>query len=870
MRQPVTKLSRAQGFSDKALFQPRAVVLVADPTLADAHLLAANMAAGGFGGLLAVVGMAAPGLRPFARIEEIEEGTDLAVLAVRREAVAPALLALAARGCSVAVVTAEMPPEELAAATRAAGVRALGPRSFGVALPHLGLNASLSHLPVLPGRLALLAQSSAVPRAVLDWAAAEAVGFSHIIGIGDNADLGFAPLLDWLARDPSAGAVLLDLRRIRNRRLFVSAARAASRTRPVVAIRPGGGRDASGAADAVLGAVLARAGVLRVEGLEDLLSAAETLPRVKPAARFGPEAARGDRIAIVGNGEGLALLAVDALIAGGARLAATGGENPLVLPAGAGVRIAEEANRLAAAPSVDCVLLLRAPEPGEGAEEILAALIAQRSAARGKAPVLIGWCGQATAGPQRKTLAEAGLPVFATPEAAVRGALHLARDHRNRAAAAELPSQDVLEITPDRAAVAALFAAVRAEGRLRLTEAEGLSVLAAYGMGCVPGRIAQGPTQAAVAAAGLGFPAVLKILSPDLPRKTEVGGVMLGLADSAAVLRAAKVMLAEVPQARPDARIDGLLVQRMAGPGQELRLHLSEDAMFGPYIGFGRGGTAADFEPDESFDLPPMNRTLALALLDRSRAARLFAGHRDVPPADRGAVADALVRLSQLAVDFPQIATVSINPLRASMTGALALDASILLRPAGERGQLAIPPYPAELARSWTSRDGERLTIRPIRPEDAAAHADAFRRMEAQDVRWRFFSPMKELSAEQIARMTQVDYDREMAFIAVDAKGWTVGTARLIRAGLEAEFAIMIDPSWKGRGLGRELMRRILDWGASVGVTQVVGLVLADNAPMQAFVRALGFTLRRLPGEEDMVEAVMALEPPAEAAPTAG
>ena len=860
MPQPMTKRTRREGYSAKALFQPRALVLLADPALPEAQLLATNIAAGGFGGKLSILGMAAPGFKEIETLDGLEQGTDLGVIALGREAVGPALAGLAARGCHAAIVFAAMPPDELAAACRATGVRALGPRSFGLALPHLGLNASLAHLPVRPGRLALLAQGAAVPRAVLDWATAEGLGFSHIIGIGDNADFGFAPSLDWLARDPSAGAVLLDLRRIRNRRLFVSAARAASRTRPVVAIRPGGSRDASGAADAVLGAVLARAGVLRVEGLEDLFSAAETLPRVKSAQRFGAEAARGDRIAVLANGEGLGLLAADALAAGGARLAVTGSGNPGLVRVGEGPRMAEEAERLAGLATVDSVILLHAPEPGEGDEALIAALVAQQARGRGKAPLLIGWCGQATAGPQRSRLAEAGFPVFATPEAAVRGALHLARDHRNRAAAAELPSRDVLEITPDRAAVATLFAKLRAEGRRSLSEAEGLSVLAAYGIACIPGRVAKGPTQAAVAAAGLGFPAVLKILSPELPRKTEVGGVMLNLADSAAVLRAAKTMLAAVPLARPGVRIDGLLVQRMAGPGQELRLHLDDDPMFGPYIGFGRGGSAADFEPDESFDLPPMNLTLAMGLLDRSRAARLFDGHRDLPPVQRAAVADALVRLSQLAVDFPQIQRVSINPLRAGPAGAVALDALILLREPGQIGQLAIPPYPAELSQSWTSRDGQPLTIRPIRPEDAAAQADAFRRLAPEDIRWRFFSPMKELPAEQIARMTQVDYDREMAFIAVDAAGRTVGVSRLIRAPMEAEFAIVVDPTWKGRGLGRELMRRILDWGASVGVAQVAGLVLADNAPMQAFVRALGFTLRRVPGEEDVLEAVLALD----------
>ncbi|WP_431281259.1 GNAT family N-acetyltransferase [Humitalea sp. 24SJ18S-53] len=860
MSLPVTHGPRKKGFADTALFRPRAVVLLADPSLPEAGVLAANLAAGGFAGALSILGMDAPGLTRLPDLGALEMGTDLAVIALPRESVGPAMAGLAARGCHAAVVVTDMPAPELAAAGRATGVRALGPRSFGLCVPAIGLNASLSHLPVPAGRLAVACQGSALPRALIDWALGQAVGFSHIIGIGDNADIGFAPALDWIARDPSAGAVLLDLRRIRNRRMFISAARAAARTRPVVAIRPGA-RSTDGNGDAVLEAALRRAGVLRVDGLEDLLAAAETLPRVRPASRHGADALPGDRIAIVANGEGLALLGADAVADRGARLAVTGAANPLTLPATSGVGLVTEARRLATLPAVDCVILLHAPTPGEDEAPLIAALTGTRPA-RGQAPLLTGWCGQHTAGAQRRALAEAGMAVFPTPEGAVRGAMHLARDHQARAAAAETPSRDVLDLAPDRDAVGALIARARAEGRHDMNEADSLAVLAAYGLPCIPSRAAKGPTQAAVAAAALGFPAVLKILSSDLPRKTDVGGVVLGLRDSAAVLRAAKAMLADVAARRPQARLDGVLVQRMAEAGQELRLHLSDDPMFGPYIGFGRGGTAADFEPDEGFDLPPLNNTLATALVDRSRAARLFAGYRDLPPVDRQAVADALVRLSQIAVDFPEIAAISINPLRAGPAGVMALDASVSLRVEGSLGHLAIPPYPAELSRAWTARDGEEVTIRPIRPEDAAAHAEAFARLKAEDVRWRFFTPLKELPPEQIARMTQVDYDREMAFVAVDAAARTVGVSRLIRTpDGDAEFAVVVDPDWKGRGLGRALMQRIIDWGRSVGVRRIVGQVLADNAPMLGFVRALGFVARRLPDEEEVLEAVLDLSP---------
>uniref|UniRef100_UPI0018DFC59D bifunctional acetate--CoA ligase family protein/GNAT family N-acetyltransferase n=1 Tax=Neoroseomonas rubea TaxID=2748666 RepID=UPI0018DFC59D len=464
-------------------------------------------------------------------------------------------------------------------------------------------------------------------------------------------------------------------------------------------------------------------------------------------------------------------------------------------------------------------------------------------------------------GVQRARLAEAGVAVFATPEAAVRGALHLAQDRRNRATAAELPPREVLDLAPDRARVTAILAAVRAAGRLDLTEEEALGVLAAYGVPTVPGRAVSGPAEAADAAAMLGFPIVLKILSPDLPRKTEVGGVVLGLASPAAVQAAAEDMAAHIAAARPSARLTGFLVQRQAGRGQELRLRLGDDAMFGPWIAFGRGGTAAEIDPDEGFDLPPLNLALARGLIGRTRTARLLAGWRDHPPANVGAIADALVRLSQIAVDFPGIQSCSINPLLADPQGVLALDAAIALRPRGSASLLAIPPYPADLARIWRGRDGREVTVRPIRPEDAAAHAEAFRRLTAEDIRYRFFSTLAELSPVQIVRMTQIDYDREMAFVAVartpDGPDRTVGVSRLIRepGGRSGEFAVIVDPSWKGQGLARHLMERLFDWGRSVGLVEVVGQVLAENAPMLAFVRRLGFVVHASAEDPDVMEA---------------
>ncbi|PHK97025.1 GNAT family N-acetyltransferase [Pseudoroseomonas rhizosphaerae] len=891
MKLPLALPRHSPGFREAALFRPGSVALLADPALPESAILARNLAAGGFKGPIHAIGLEAEGLLASDGVEALPAPPDLAVLCLPPEAQEAAMLALAARGCFAAIVPVAGP--ELAALSDRTGVRVLGAHSFGLCLPRIGLNASLSHIAPRPGRLALLCQSGAMARAIIDWAEGEELGFSQIVGIGTNQGLGFALALDWIARDPEAGAVLLDLRRIKNRRLFISAARAAARTRPVVGIRPGGRQaDATGLADAVMEAALRRAGVLRVAGLEDLLAAAETLARVRPAPRGGMDALAGDRVAIVTNGQGPGQLAADAVLQSGGRLAAWGQEargalalalalpqpllgNPLLLPPQEGHRLAEAASLLAALPEVDSVVAVHAPAPGQDQDVTATALAAASRATRG-APVLLGWLGQApAAAAARRRLALAGHAVFSTPEAAVRGALHLATDRRNRAAAAELPPRDMLELAPDRAAVRAVIETLRAEGRLGFTEAEALRILEAYGLPVVPGQAVPDVDAAVAAAMRLGFPVVLKVLSPDLPRKTEVGGVVLGLKDVAGLRAAAAAMEAQVRAARPGARLDGFLVQRQAGASgplrpHELRLRLGDDPMFGPWIGYGRGGTASDFEPDVAFDLPPLNRTLAMALIRRTRGVRLLEGFRDHAPVDLTLLADALVRLSQIAIDFPEIEGLILNPLLADGNGLLALDASGGLRPPGQLAMLSVPPYPAELARPWTTRDGRPLLVRPIRPEDAAAHAEAFRHLAPEDVRWRFFSQIKELPAAQIARMTQIDYDREMAFVAVDSSGEgpprTVGVARLIREPGGApgdpavgEFAVVTLQGWKGQGLARHLMERLIEWGRAQGLERMVGQVLADNKPMLGFMRSLGFTLRRAPEDDEVMEARLEL-----------
>ena len=735
----------ATRYESERMFRPRSLAIIgSDGRLARQVL--ANIQAAGFAGDVQVV---ASGQTP--------DPADLAVITAESGDIQSCYATLARAGIFAGVALGMV--TGLKEGQAATGVRVLGPGSFGIACPALHVNATLTHLTPRPGRVALVSQSAALCRAVLDWAEPNGVGFSQVVGIGGNAGTGFVQVLDFLSRDSGTGPILLDIRRIRVPRAFLSAARAAARLRPVVALRAGSLLlDPSGRAEMVFDAALNRAGVLTVSRFEDMLGALETLTR-------GP-APRSEGLAIVTNAIGPGQMAADAALAAGINLVPLAPETREVLrlafPAGdmanivyVGVdcptRLAEAASLLAGAREVGGILAVLAPTGPADAAGVAALTAVPRT----RVPLLVCAMGETTGAVHRRSLAEAGIPAFASPEQAVGGFRHLLRLRRARAAASELPSNEVLDLAPDRAAVQGLVIQARADQRTQLTPADLRVLFGAYGL------------------------------------------------------------------ARPPVAIS-----------------VSDDPLFGPAIGVGSGEVAAC-----AFDLPPLNLSLARGLVAHSPAAsRLL-------PAQAEQLADLLVRVSQLIIDTPDLATLTLDA---------AADPAATLRPPGSERQLVLPPYPAALVGHWDA-GGEPLTIRPIRPEDAVAHAALFSRITPADVRYRFFSTLRELSPERVARMTQVDYDREMAFIAVRANGDTVGVGRLVCEREEGEFAIIVQSDMKGTGLARHLMGLLIEWGRARGMTAISGQVLAENTPMLAFIRKLGFTLRRLPEEPDVVEARLPL-----------
>jgi acetyltransferase len=845
-------------FDPDRLFRPETVLVTGGATAAGERLKAA-LADAAFAG------------RILDEIDSAGEPVDLAFIADDPAQVPVRLKALAPRLRGGAVVASAC--DDLRGQALAAGVRVLGPRSFGLAVPGIGLNGLLAHRAPMPGRVALIGQSASFARSVIDWAEPNGVGFSHVVGIGGNADIGFGRVLDYLARDPGTGAILLEIGWLRDPRLFFSAARAAARLRPIVAIAPGARlRDPSFTAIAGYEAAFARAGILLTQTLGEFFSAAETLTRARPA--------RGEALAVIGNTRAGCRLAADAALACGLSLAvltpetrqvlgllpdiapdvvASGPARPIALPDVPPTRLADVAALLGGVPEVGGVLVVHAPTGADRAAMAALAACAQTI----RAPLLAAVLGEATAAGSRAFLASAGLPVFETPEAAVNGFHDLVRNRRSRLAARELPAAAVLAVAPDKNAVRDVIAKVRAEGRVALAQHEAFAVLGAYGLDVLETRVAAAPEAVAACAEAIGFPVVVKLSHPDFVEARPVGSIALDLPDAASAHAAAVVIRTRMEHRGAMPSTAFFLVQKQALRSRELRIRVAVQPVLGPVIGFGPGGGDLADMRSLTVDLPPLNLPLARALILRAAATARLATARGFA-ADDEAIAGALVRVSQLIIDTPEIAALDIDPLFAGSAGVQVASARITLRPPGETvPELVIPPYPAHLAR-MVEAGGAQFLIRPIRPEDAEAHAALFARLTPEDVRLRFFSAIRALAPEQILRMTEVDYTREMAFVAVrQSSGETAGAARLVRSdtdGRTGEFAVLVEAAAKHHGLGTQLMTSLIAWARGAGVQEITGQVLAENAPMLAFVARLGFSMRRMPGEEDVMEVRLGLQ----------
>jgi acetyltransferase len=785
--------------------------------------------------------------------------------------------------------------EKAERAAHKSGMRLIGPNCLGIMMPGANLNASFAaHMPCA-GNLALISQSGAIATGMVEWAAQRAVGFSGIVSIGDQLDVDIADLLDYFAMDGKTRAILLYVEAIKDARKFMSAARAAARIKPVVVVKSGRMTQGAKAAathtgalagsDAVYDAAFRRAGILRVSDLRELFDCAETLGRV--------DSPPGKRLAILTNGGGIGVLAIDRLAElGGTPAAITpaarekldavlpptwSGSNPVDIVGDADpARYAAALEVLLADPSNDAILVMNvqtaiAPA-GDIATTVTGLVGKYRQQHRDFAkPVLAVWVGA-----DQKIidlLSGAGIPNYPTEDDAVRGFMYLVRHREVVAELAQVPPAMPSEFAPDTDAAREIVAAALADGRQWLDPVEIKRLLEAYEIAMVPTFAAADAEQAAAHASALfaqGATVVLKIMSRDIVHKSDVGGVVLNLTSADAVRAATADILARAKALRPEARISGVIVQAMMvrPKARELILGLADDPTFGTVIVFGRGGTAVEIINDKALALPPLDLQLARDLIERTRVSRLLRAYRDVPAVEPDAVAMVLVKLAQMAADIPEIRELDINPLLANQAGVLAVDARVKVgeveRKFGGSGpaNFAVRPYPSQWQRHLEVKDGWRVFVRPIRPEDEPLIHELLRHVTSQDLRLRFFASMKEFSHEFIARLTQLDYARAMAFVAFDeATNELVGVVRLHSDSIyeNGEYAILLRSDLKGRGLGWALMQLIIEYAKSEGLKVVSGDVLAENTVMLAMCRKLGFEVKTDPVEHGICNVKLVL-----------
>jgi acetyltransferase len=811
----------------------------------------------------------------YARVADLPAAPELAVICTPVATVAGLIAELGRLGTRAAVVlTAGMNAQQkqaMLAAARPHLLRILGPNCIGLLAPHKGLNASFSHIDARPGELAFVSQSGALVTAMLDWAQGRGIGFSHFVSLGEHADVDFGDMLDYLASDPKTRAILLYVESIESPRKFMSAARSAARNKPVIVVKAGRSPQGQAAAashtgalagsDIVFDAAIDRAGMLRVNTLQELFLAAETLSRFRTNT--------SDTLTILTNGGGAGVMAADAAAHLGVPLAelsaATLQQLDAVLPSNWShgnpvdiigdapvARYVQALQVLQADPASGAILFIHAPTAIVPSTDIAQALLPLAQAAPGAPPRLMScWLGDQAVAQARKIFQDGGIAHFETPEQAVRAFARLVQYRSNQAELTEAPPALLLERRPDTAAIQALVQAALASGREMLTEPEAKAVLDACGIAVVPTqRVAATPQAAVIAALALGFPVVLKILSDDISHKSDVGGVALNLQDAPEVHAAAQTMLARVQRQHPSARLQGFTVQTMVrrAHAQELIVGSTIDSVFGPVILFGQGGTAVELMADRAVALPPLNVPLAKALVSRTRVARLLAGWRDTPPADQAALHGVLVAVSQLLAEIPEIAELDINPLIVNFEGAIALDARIRLSAAQPAGaaNFAIRPYPVQLeeTRQW---QGRTLCLRPIRPEDEALHMEFLQNLNPEDVRMRVFYSKRTMERSELARLVQIDYAREMAFVAMatgpDGQPQTLGVVRAMTDpdNIEAEFGVIVRSELKGSGLGQVLMQKLIAYLRDQGTQRLVATVLDYNERMLKLAKELGF-----------------------------
>ncbi|SEF39264.1 bifunctional acetate--CoA ligase family protein/GNAT family N-acetyltransferase [Vibrio hangzhouensis] len=756
------------------------------------------------------------------------------------------------------------------------GIRVIGPNSLGILLPWQKFNASFSPVDCHPGKLAFISQSSAVCTTILDWAKDKNIGFSAFLSIGNGLDIDFDDILDHLSRDSKTEAILLYVDSIRDARRFMSAARAASRNRRILVLKAGRSSGVLGSSrnysspsfDIVYDSAIQRAGMLRVKNTHELFAAVETLTHSVPL--------RGERLAVITNGMGPARMALDTLTDIGGSVAQLSPEtigqlteilpeawshsNPIDLIGDATPkRYCDALNVVLDSDDIDAVLIMHSPsataKPEQTALEVIETINRHPKAKRFN--ILTNWSGEATAKNARLLFTEHGIPTYRTPESAVTAFMHLVEYRRNQWQLMETPTTTDSYSTEQLSKAhdwltSHVISAPEDQPYTQLESHVCEQLFELFNLPTLPTWLAHDPTEAIHLADKIGYPVAVKLRSPDIAHKSDIHGVMLNLRDANEVSNAAQSILDRTTLSYPEARIEGLTIQQMAkvAGGQEIRVKVMCDGTFGPAIFIGQGGSEWNIDKEAVTALPPLNMALARYLIINAINKGTLRFQQSPNPVNLGKLAQFLVKISQIVIACPEIEELDIHPLLLNGDDITILDASVSIRGyTGEpQARLAIRPYPTELEETLTLHDGSMISLRPIRPEDEPYHADFIKNVTKEDLYKRFFSDVGEFNHEALANLTQIDYDREMAFVAVDLGYSTphiIGVSRVLVTpdNTDAEFAILIRSDLKGKGLGKILMNKIIAYCRDKKTHQISGMTMPTNRGMLTLAQKLGFEL---------------------------
>ncbi|MBK4786199.1 MAG: bifunctional acetate--CoA ligase family protein/GNAT family N-acetyltransferase [Pantoea sp. Pent] len=857
----------------EALLRPKSIAVLGasvKPGRAG-YLMMRNLLAGGFGGPVLPVTpkyKAVSGVLAWPDVASLPFAPDLAIICTHARRNLELLQQLGEKGCKASIILSA-PASQLEALKACASqwqMRLLGPNSLGLLAPWQGLNASFSPVPIAKGRIAFISQSAAVSNTILDWAQQRNLGFSWFIALGDSLDIDVDDLLDFLARDGKTSAILLYLEHLSDARRFVSASRSAARNKPILVIKSGRSHQAqamigtASGLDAAWDAAIQRAGLLRVQDTHELFSAVESLSHMRPL--------RGERLMIISNGAAPAALALDELYARNGKLATL--DKPTLqalaalLPEGIGrgnpLDLKDHATpalyvacvtQLLDSHELDALMIIHSPSAVSPASETAAQIIAAVAAhPRGKQVTLLtNWCGEHSSQEARSAFTQAGIPTWRTPEGTVTAFMHQAEYRRNQKQLRETPALP-LGLTQNSAEAHQLLQQALDSGITTLDTHEVQPILQAYGLATLPTWIASDSQSAAKIADQIGYPVALKLRSPDIAHKSDVQGVMLYLRSAAEVEQAADAIFDRVRETHPQARIDGLLVQSMANRAgaQELRVVVEHDPLFGPIIMLGEGGV--EWQPDKqaAVALPPLNMTLARYLVIQALKSGKVRSRSALRPLDITGLSQLLVQVSNLVVDCPEIQRLDIHPLQASANTFTLLDVTLQLAPfhGDSEARLAIRPYPHHLEEQVQLKDGQRCLFRPILPEDEPQLRAFIAQVTKEDLYYRYFSEINEFTHDDLANMTQIDYDREMAIVAVrqhNGADEIIGVTRAISDAdnIDAEFSVLVRSDLKGLGMGRRLLEKMIRYTRDHGLQQLNGITMPHNTGMITLARKLNF-----------------------------